>query len=315
MHDVVIFGKALRKNRIPLIGAALLVFLFCGKVSIHADVAGTTTSNLSIEPITTGLRVFTCGNSFHAWFVPEILQDMAQGAGIKGHEIVGVSKIGGSRAIQHWDVPDDKNEAKAALRAGKADVLTLACMLQPDDGIEKFAELGQQYNPNIRVVLQEFWIPSDKFEWPYKGDISLVNFDASSISDLRKMHEPYFKGMDDYVRALNAKWGKQVLFVVPAGQAILNLREKIVAGQVPGIEKQSDLFADKIGHPRPPLEALVSYCNFAVVYRRSPVGLPLPAVLAREHNPKWNDQLNRLLQEIAWDAVTHHPLSGLPQQP
>jgi hypothetical protein len=39
------------------------------------------------------------------------------------------------------------------------------------------------------------------------------------------------------------------------------------------------------------------------------VGLPIPSVLAT--NPNWNAELNRLLQELAWDAVIHHPLSGV----
>ena len=267
------------------------------------------------DPITAGLRVFTCGNSFHAWFIAPILKDMAEKAGIRGHEIIGVSKIGGSRAIQHWEVPEDRNEAKAALHAGKVDVLTLACMLEPDDGIEKFTKYGLQYNPNIRVTIQEFWIPSDKFEWPYQGDISKVDFDASTIPGLRKMHEPYFRSMDNYVRDLNVKLGTQALFAVPAGQAILNLREKIVAGEVPEIQKQSALFADTIGHPQPPLQALVAYCNFAVIYRHNPIGMPMPNVLTEAHNPKWDSKLNRLLQELAWDAVTHNPYSGVPNQP
>ena len=41
------------------------------------------------------------------------------------------------------------------------------------------------------------------------------------------------------------------------------------------------------------------------------VGLPLPAILATAKNPKWDDKLNSQLQELAWDAVTHHPLSGV----
>lgn len=265
-------------------------------------------------PITTGLRVFTCGNSFHAWYVPTVMADMAQKAGIQGHVIVGVSKIGGSQAIQHWNVPDDKNEAKTALIAGQVDVLTLACMLHPDQGIENFTRLAYEHNPSVRVTIQEFWIPGDLFVWPLPKEKTVNDFDASTVDSLKALHDPYFKEMDAYVAALNAKLGKQVLFVVPAGQAILSLRAKVTAGQVPGIEKQSELFKDAIGHPQPPLEALVSYCNFAVVYRRSPIGLPIPDCMAHDKNPKWNDaKLNSLLQQIAWDAVTHNPLSGLPQ--
>ena len=153
-------------------------------------------------------------------------------------------------------MPDDKNQAKKALREGKVDVLTLSPMHQPDDGIEKFATLALEHNPNVRVTIQEFWIPWDKFEWPFKGKPDAVDFDAAKIAELRKMHAPYFKTFDDYVRALNKKLGKQVVFVVPSGQAVLALREKIVAGQAPGLPKQSDLFSDKLGHPQPPLQAL-----------------------------------------------------------
>ena len=89
------------------------------------------------------------------------------------------------------------------------------------------------------------------------------------------------------------------------------MRERIIAGQAPGLHAQQDLFSDPLGHAKPPLQALVAYCHFAVIYRRSPVGLPMPAVLARANNPAWDPDLNRLLQELAWEAVTHHPLSSL----
>ena len=278
-----------------------------------AATASTVGSSEPSGPINTGLRVFTCGNSFHAWFVPYVMADLAAKAGIPGHVIVGVSKIGGSQAIQHWNVPDDRNQAKAALIAGKVDVLTLACMLHPDKGIENFTRLAYEHNPNIRVTIQEFWIPGDVFLWPLPKGKTVLDFNASSVASLKALHAPYFKEMDDYVAALNAKLGKQVLFVVPAGQAILALRAKIIAGEVPAFQKQSDLFKDAIGHPQPPLEALVSYCNFAVVYRRNPIGLPMPDCMAKARNPKWNNQLNLLLQQIAWNAVTHDPLTGLPQ--
>jgi hypothetical protein len=262
-------------------------------------------------PITHGLRVFTCGHSFHYW-IPDILSDMAKSAGIKGHEAVGLSAIGGSRVVQHWDVPDEKNKAKAALRDGKVDVLTLSPMHQPDDGIAKFAELGLKGNPTIRVTIQEFWIPFDSMQWPYHGEKgpkdSVKHFNTATVAMLRKLHAPYFKAFDDYVVALNARLGKQVVLVVPVGQAVIALREKVIAGQAPGIEKQSDLFTDPLGHPQAAIQALAGYCQFAVLYRRSPVGMPVPRVLA---GSKQSVELNRLLQSLAWEAVSHHPLSGL----
>jgi hypothetical protein len=301
----------LNRDRFRLLAAvAVFLALFVGGQAVSHAKNPATTGDSPLTPITQGQRVFTCGHSFHYW-IPAILANMAQGAGIQGHEAVGLSAIGGSRVIQHWDVPDDKNQAKKALRERKVDVLTLSPMHQPDDGIEKFATLALEHNPNVRVTIQEFWIPWDKFEWPFTGKPDAVDFDTAKISELRKMHAPYFKTFDDYVRTLNKKLGKQVVFVVPSGQAVLALREKIVAGQAPGLPKQSDLFSDKLGHPQPPLQALAAYCQFAVIYRRNPVGMPLPDILANAHRPAWDGKLNRLLQELAWDAVTHHPLSGV----
>ncbi len=109
-----------------------------------------------------GLRIFTCGHSFHAW-VPPLLEDLAKSAGISGHQTVGVSSLGGSRAIDHWEVPEEENLAKKALRAGEVDVLTLSCMSGPDEGIGKFARLAFEHNPSARVNLQELWLPEDRF--------------------------------------------------------------------------------------------------------------------------------------------------------
>lgn len=74
------------------------------------------------------------------------------------------------------------------------------------------------------------------------------------------------------------------------GQAVLALREKIIKGKAPGIAKQSELFTDQLGHTR------------------SPIGLPVPAVISKLPEA---EKLNALLQELAWEAVTGHPLSGV----
>ena len=63
-------------------------------------------------------------------------------------------------------------------------------------------------------------------------------------------------------------------------------------------------------HPSPVLQTLAADCHFAVIYRRSPVGLPITAELAKLKLPD-GEKLNTLLQELAWQAVTEHPLSGV----
>jgi hypothetical protein len=95
---------------------------------------------------------------------------------------------------------------------------------------------------------------------------------------------------------------------LPDGQN--RAKAALVAGEVPGITRQSELFTDAIGHGTAPILALVTYCNFACLYGRSPVGLDDgDRQLDRIH-----PQLRPVLQRIAWDAVTAHPLSGVTNE-
>lgn len=261
------------------------------------------------EPIQKGQRVFTCGHSFHVW-VPGIVADLAKSAGIQNHVQAGVSSIGGSRTIQHWDLPDEKNPAKTALKTGKVDVLTLSPIFLPDAGIENFATLALEHNPDVRVLVQPIWLRWDIYE-PTTPRPAKVDHNAITGEELRKRHAEHFEKMDEHIRELNKKYGKTVLYEVPAPQAVIALREKIIAGEAPGLKEQEDLFTDPLGHGKPPLMALVGYCNYAVMYRRSPVGLPVPAILKQAKLGDQEEPLNRLLQQLAWDAVVQHPLSGL----
>ena len=104
------------------------------------------------KPINKGQRTFTAGNSFH-WWVPAILAQMAVDAGFKDHLHFGVSAIGSSWVIQHWEIPEDKNHAKKSLRKDKIDVLTVCGMYPPDEGVEKFVRLGLEHNRNFRVTV------------------------------------------------------------------------------------------------------------------------------------------------------------------
>jgi hypothetical protein len=215
--------------------------------------------------------------------------------------------------IQHWDL--EKNPVKPALETGKVDVLTLSPIYLPDEGIENFVALALKHNDKVRVTLQEFWLPYDVYALNYqKEKPPAVDRNARTAEELRKESAPYFASIDEHVAALNKQHGRAVVFVVPAGQATILLREKIIAGEAPGLKEQNDLFTDAIGHAKPPLAALNAYCHFAVIYRTSPIGLPVPSVLGggkKDPPSEETVKLNRLLQELAWKAVTEHPLSGV----
>ncbi|NQT17982.1 MAG: hypothetical protein HQ582_34845 [Planctomycetes bacterium] len=53
----------------------------------------------------------------------------------------------------------DKFKSKATLESGNLDVLTMAPLYLPDEGIENFVRLASEKSPQIRVLVQEFWSP------------------------------------------------------------------------------------------------------------------------------------------------------------
>lgn len=264
-----------------------------------------------LPPIEKGLRVFTCGHSFHVFTYPQVRQ-MALAAGLQQQE-AGLSSIGGSMVQKHWDVPDEKNLAKTALKEGRVDVLTLSPIWLPDAGIENFAKLAVEHNPDVRITVQEFWLPNDEYVPVYPLQTKKeTDHNAPDIPELREANAHYMRDIEDHVRGINERLGKNAVVVVPVGLASIELRKKILAGEAPGLKAQWDLFRDSWGHAKPPLQILSSYCHFAVIYRRSPVGLPVPLQFKNlEMSEDDKVKLNRLLQELAWDAVSHHPMAGV----
>ncbi|GDY20211.1 hypothetical protein LBMAG56_15560 [Verrucomicrobiota bacterium] len=262
-------------------------------------------AELELPPVP-GQRVFVAGHSFHI-FVAAPLAEFARDAGITDHRTAGTQMIGGSRTLQHWNLPDDKNKAKAALRAGEVDVLTLSPhLLIPDEGIDNFTKLGLEKNPKLRVLVQGSWLPWDGSANP--KTFTTEQHNQTSLAQLRAGQSEWDRKISAQIRALNQAIGRDAVFVVPAGTAVLALREHIATGTAPGLTRQTDLFRDPIGHATPPLQAIVCYCNYAAIYRRSPVGLPVPSFLK---NLPQAAALTPLLQKLAWDALTAHPLSGV----
>lgn len=286
--------------KIPLLLATLCLSL----PIVHADDL--------LPPITQGQRVATCGHSFHVFTYKQV-NEIAKYAGLD-HQPVGISSIGGSTVQKHWDVPEDKSAVKQVLKTGKVDVLTISPIWLPDDAIEQFVKLGIEHNPALRILVQEYWMPNDEYNPVYPLDTKKeVDHNATDLAKLRDATMRYAKDIEDLVRGINLRLGKDSVVVVPVGMASVTLREKLVKGEAPGLKTQAELFRDTWGHGLAPLQILSSYCHFAVIYRRSPVGLPVPTAFKalKDMSDEDKAKLNKLLQEIAWDTVTHHPLTGL----
>src|SRR5262245_49206929 len=259
-----------------------------------------------------GQRVFFASHS-GMWFVPEPLVELAESAKIKDHKTVGLQKLGASKTIQHWELPEDKNQAKTALKAGEVDVFVMSPIQFPDEGVENFVKFGLEHNPNMRFLVQITWggADIDNQDFP-KGAFAFVDREKTP-DQLKQLYARNIKAAEVQADAINQKYGggKNVLFLVPSAQALVALRTRIANKEMPGLTKQGELFNDALSHPSAPLEALNTYLHYAVLYGRSTVGLPMPGLLQRAKRAAWDEKLSRSLQELAWDTAANYPYSGV----
>jgi hypothetical protein len=261
------------------------------------------------------VRIFSAAHSLN-WYVPDILAQLASEYGIQGHQQVGLQSLGASRTIQHWELNGGRNQARQALEKGDVDVFTMSPIQFPDPGIDHFVKLGLEHNPKMRFTVQISWSGNDRDNQKF----SMATMMSASMADREKTAEQLKTLNLDNVKAaqaqaekINKEVGRMVVFLVPTSQAHAALRTMIFNKEIPGLNTQAELFADNIGHPTAPVQALNSYLHFAVIYGRSPVGLPIPNVLKNAHKKAWDETFNRTLQEIAWKTVINYPPSGVKQ--
>ncbi len=253
-----------------------------------------------------GERVLVTAHSFHI-FTAQRLAPLVQAAGIEGHKLVAAQMIGGSKVIQHWNLTDDKQKAKPLLTAAEVDVMTMSPHVYlPDEGIDRFVELGAKNNAKLRFLVQHSWTPWDGWEGNDKVAKN-EDRDTRSLDQVRAANLKWRTTLETQITALNKGLGRDAVCIVPVGDAVMKLRELIAAGKAPGLTKQTDLFTDPIGHGKEPILALTTYCNYACIYKISPVGLKD----TNANLDKLSPELKPLLQQIAWDTVSNYPLSGV----
>jgi hypothetical protein len=121
--------------------------------------------------------------------------------------------------------------------------------------------------------------------------------------------------------AMAAGGSDGVIYVIPAGQVMARfIRELEARGWVDGLKGKEDLFArDEKGeldtiHINDLGAYLVALTHYAVLYHRSPVGLPYKlrradGSMAEAPSP----EVARLMQEAVWNVVTSYPKTGVKQ--
>ena len=272
----------------------------------------------ALSPPTGPLRVFHLGHSLVGADMPHMLAQLA-GDGHRWNSQLG----SGTSLKQHWqpeleildfdtaNTPPAYREAHEAIGSGEYDAVILTEMVELRDAIRYFdsakylrnwARLAREGSEATRIYLYETWHPLDD------PDGWLTRIDT----DLDRLWLGKLLGSD------SRRNPKRPVYLIPAGQVMAAVVRSAEAGEIDGLYQRQDLFArspegtlDQI-HINDLGAYIVALTHFAVLYHRSPVGLPHQLTRA-DGTPSiaLSAKAARQVQQIVWQVVLSHPRTGV----
>ncbi|MDF2377577.1 MAG: hypothetical protein P1U81_15165 [Verrucomicrobiales bacterium] len=108
------------------------------------------------------------------------------------------------------------------------------------------------------------------------------------------------------------------VFILPTSDAMVLAAKRQIRGELPGVEgihtviggKERSLWRDQLGHLGPGFDRLEGYVFYATMYGKSPALIEEKVNFTPESDFP-GPELDRVFREIAWEAVTGHPFSGV----
>jgi hypothetical protein len=192
--------------------------------------------------------------------------------------------------------------AREALESGTYGVVIFTEMVELRDAIRyhdsatrlaDWAALARTSRPDVRLYLYETWHRlGDPAGW-----LNRIDNDLSALWEA------------EVLRPAIARAG--VIHVIPGGQVMAAAVRAVEAGQVPGLTRRQDFFTDDI-HLNDLGSWLIAMTHYAVIYHRSPLGLP--ARLNRADGTPATPpppQASAALQKVVWHVVTGYRATGV----
>jgi len=266
----------------------------------------------ALTPPETPLAVYFMGHSLIGRDMPAMLAQLAEA----GHSYD--SQLGWGAELQaHWgdetlDGAERENdhprfrEAHEAMESGDYDALVMTEKVSIKDSIDYheswhymtlWAEKAIAANPDIRLYFYETWHDREvEGGWLTRIDQDLSRYWEREIVD----------------RALATDKLDRPIYIIPGGQVMARFLRAVEArGGVGNVAGPDDLFRDQI-HFNSLGAYLMALTHYAVLYGRSPVGLPYELTDATGTQvPAPDPEAARLMQEIVWEVVTGYPRSGV----
>lgn len=271
-----------------------------------------------LSPPAAALNTFHLGHSLVGADMPHMLAQLA------GDTHRWNSQLGsGTSLMQHWE-PDEPildfdlvnqpptyRDARTAIGSGEYNAIVLTEMVELRDAIRYFGSakylrrwtnLARGAAPETRIYLYETWHRlDDPAGWLERID-----------TDLKPLWLGKLLGSD------TRRNPKRPVYLIPGGQAMAAVARAAEAGQIDGLTTREQLFAlDPSGnrdmiHFNDLGAYIVALTHYAVLYHRSPVGLPHQLMRA---DGSAADALSpaaaRQVQNIIWQVVTALPRTGV----
>ena len=256
------------------------------------------------------LRAYFEGNSLTDGMNPKGLAQLAEA---RGRKLVFGTQIGpGMSPKSLWEKDVFTTQPYGFVRKAMAEYPWDVLTLQPFNDktaveIEyclKYIELARQKNPDIQVYIYE--------QWPRGGGGDFVaqwlaTTKGVGLGDYsRETYESVYNGV------CKAAAGKNPPLLIPVGEVLHLLNQKIQAGQVPGYDNIYKFYSPDGLHLNNTGWYLAACTFYACLFRESPVGLPV----AKAYEPSSismapiTPELAKIIQETVWETVTAHPHSG-----
>jgi len=289
-------ASGIRHRAIPFTFAFLLFFTLASLCGAHTN------------------RVYFIGNSVTATIRQE---QLAQLAASRGHQMTWGRHIIYGAPLQYiWDNPTNGfwqepfGTPTNALSYYQWDALSIQPFdrLLPSDTnyASLFINAGMPHNSNMQVYIYSRWPRQSNFSPTYSGTWNKIYYGSSG---LYLETRDYFQKV---VLALRREWTNRLakpILLVPVGDTMYNLDQKINAGQIPGFTSIRQLYADDI-HLNDTGAYVVACVYYSTVFAESCEGLP-----SAPYNLDAGTPIVGIIQTTAWDTVLFHPYSGVIPEP
>lgn len=266
------------------------------------------------------LRVFHLGHSLVGRDMPAMLAQLAG----EGHRYE--SQLGwGTSLREHWepeltingfDAENDHpgyRDAREAVASGDYDAVVLTEMVEIKDAVRyhdsgtylgKWAALARSAPRPPRLYLYESWHHLDDPKgWLLRLDGDLETYWENEL----------------LLRTLPEEAGQPPMHLIPAGQVMAHfVRSVETLGGLDNVQARDDLFQRREDGSLDTIHVndlgayLVALTHYAVIYHRSPVGLPRALKRADGSDAVApGPNVAELMQKSVWEVVSNMPRTGV----